>query len=232
MTIRIHIDRNLESLDCFPIDRRRRKEVSEVLNPVELKSFRSINSPIGWLEKNTSLLCRFYSSWLQQRAPNPTLQDLFYQINVLKVLKKHGTSISYYRPKKGDDKLSILVFADASKQDDHGQLSYLAGILFGNFESDFVFHTLSWISHKQQRPAMSVTSAETLAAGEAIDKGKVLVKAVEELLGTEVNLCLVLDSKDLFSTLWTCRMDSDRSTCGDISSIRFELATKNVSSMI
>ena len=68
MTIRIHGDEKLESLNCFPIDRHRRKQVSEVLNHVELKSFRSVNSSIGWLGTNASLLCSFYSSLLQQRA--------------------------------------------------------------------------------------------------------------------------------------------------------------------
>ena len=70
-----------------------------------------------------------------------------------------------------------------------------------------------------------------MAAGEAIDEGKVLVKALEELLGTEVGLSIVVDSKDLFSTLSTCRLASDTSIRGYVSSIKFELATKNVTSM-
>ena len=97
-TIRIHGDSKLESLNCFPIDRRRRKQVLEKLNAVELKSFRSVNSSVGWLGTNASMLCSFYSSWLQQRAPNPKVQDLVDQINILKVLKRHGTSITYWRP--------------------------------------------------------------------------------------------------------------------------------------
>ena len=147
-------------------------------------------------------------------------------------LKGHGTLIIYYSAMKGDYKLSILIFADTSKQDDHGQLSYLAVLLFGNFESDSVFYTLSWSSHKSQRPVKSVTSDETLAAGEAIDEGKVLVKDFEELLSTEVNLCTVVDSEDLFSTLSSCRVASDRFIRFDFSAIRFEFATKNLSSMI
>ena len=81
---RIHRDSRLESSSCFPIDRRRRKQVTETLNAVELKAFLSVNSSIGWLGTNASLLCSFYSSWLQQRAPHPTVQDLIYPINVLK----------------------------------------------------------------------------------------------------------------------------------------------------
>ena len=58
------------------------------------------------------------------------------------------------------------------------------------------------------------------------------MKAIEELFCSEVKLAIVIDSKNLFTTLSTCRLDSDRSTLGDVSSIWFEFATKNVSSMI
>ena len=104
-TIRIHGDSKLESLSCFPIDRRRQKQVSEMLNTVELRAFRSIDSSVEWLDKNASMLCSFYSSWLQQRTPNPKVQDLIDQVNVLKVLKKHGTSISY-----GNLKMASIVY--------------------------------------------------------------------------------------------------------------------------
>ena len=231
MTIRVHGDWKLESLNCCPIDRHHRKQLSEVLNHVELKSFRSVNSPIGWHRTNASLFCSFYSNCLKQRVLKPRVHDLIYQMNVMKILKKHWTSISYNMPKKCSCKLSILIFADASQQNDHGKLSYLGWLLFGNLESGSVFRTLSWSSHKSQRPMKSVSPAENLAAGEAIDEWKLLVKAVEELLGTEVGLSMVAYFKDLFSTLSTRRLASDRSIRSDISSIRFEYATKNVSSV-
>ena len=119
-----------------------------------------------------------------------------------------------------------MVFADASKQNDHGQVSYLSGLLFGNLESGSVFHVLSWSSHNSQRPVKFVTLAVTFAAAEAMDEGKRLAKAAEELIGTEVKLSIVVDSKDFFSTLSTCRMASDRSIRGNVSAIRFEFATK------
>ena len=153
-------------------------------------------------------------------------------INSLKLLKKHGTFLNYKRPGKGKQKLSVLIFADASRQNDRGQLSYLSGILFGNLESGAIFHTISWNSHKSRQPVKSVASAETLASGEAIDKGNALVRTLIERLGIEVNLMLAVDSKDLFSTLSTCRIAADRSIRGDVSSIRFEFATKNISSVI
>ena len=160
------------------------------------------------------------------------MNDLIHQINVLKILRKDGTSISYNRPRKGAYELCILIFADASKRNDRGQLSYLAGPIFGKLKADSVFHILSWNYHKSQRPVISVTSAETLAAGEAIDEGKILVKALQEVLSTEVRLSIGVDSEDLFSTLSTCLLASGRSIRADVSSTRFEFATKNVSSMI
>lgn len=91
---------------------------------------------------------------------------------------------------------------------------------------------MSWSVHKSRLPVKSFTSVETLAAGEAIDEGKVLVKALEELLGSEVNLCVVLGSKDLFSNLSTCTMTFRRSTRGDAGSIKYQFAIKSVSAMI
>ena len=56
MAIRIHGDRKLESLSFFLIDRRLRKQFSEVLNANELKSFLLVNSSVGYLGTNAILL--------------------------------------------------------------------------------------------------------------------------------------------------------------------------------
>ena len=72
----------------------------------------------------------------------------------------------------------MTVFADASHQNGHGQILYLAGLLSGDLSSGSTFHALSWKSRKSQRPVKSIISAEKLAAREAIDEGKVLVKAI------------------------------------------------------
>lgn len=78
----------------------------------------------------------------------------------------------------------------------------------------------------------SVTSNGNLSAGEGNDEGKLLLKAIEELLSTEVKLYTVVDSTDLFLTLSTFRLTTDRSIRGNTRFIRFEFAAKRVSSMI
>ena len=134
-----------------------------------------------WLGTNASLLCSFYFGWILQHAPYPTVLDLVYQIYVLKILKKHGTSTSYNRPEKRNCDLSVLVFADDSSHNDYKQLFYLSGLLSSNLESGSTFHTLSSGSHESQSPVEFVTSAERLSALESIDGGKVLVRSFKNI---------------------------------------------------
>ena len=139
----------------------------------------------------------------------PAVQDLISQINYVKQLKKLGTSISYLRPENGSYNVYVLIFADASHPSDHVQLDFLSGLLFGDFASGSVFHVLSWFSRNSRRPVKSIASAETLAAGEAIDEEKLIVRAFEDLFGFKIQLSIAIDSKDLFTTLSTCRLASD-----------------------
>ncbi len=232
MTTTIHGDSRLNALSCFLLDLHRRKQSEMTLNDVQLRSFRSINSSLGWLGSNASLFCTFYSSWVQQKAPSPTVKDLVSQINSLRPFKKLGTTSLYKRPSNGSFELSILIFADTSRKDDYGQLCFLSGLLFGDLKLDSIFHVLSWSPRKSRRPVKSVASAETLAAREAIDEGKVLVNALTELLNIKIGLWIAVDSKDLFSSLSTCWLALDRSIRGVVGSIRFEFATKTISKMI
>ena len=64
---------------------------------------------------------------------------------------------------------------------------------------------LSWVSHKSKSPVKSIGAAEIFAASEAIDEGKVLCRALKALLGAQVELIIVVDSKDLYTSLSTQR---------------------------
>lgn len=119
----------------------------------------------------------------------------------------------------------MLLFTDASKIDDVGQLGVVEGILIGGLKKDNVYHILSWLSHKRKRPVISVPAAEILAVAEGIDEGKMLAQAYSELFDIDINLQLCVDSKDLLSSLCTQRNAIDRSISGDVSCIWFEFQT-------
>lgn len=131
-----------------------------------------------------------------------------------------------------DIEVSILVFSDASRVDENGQIGIVSGLLLGELKEGTPYHILSWISHKTKRPVKSVPAAEILAASESIDEGKLLKKAYSELINVEVKLIVCVDSKDLFTSLSTQRLSLDRSIRGDVSSIRFEFETGTVDQII
>ena len=232
-TIQIHADHKIASCEAYPISRQRRKQIEEPLTQLEKSSYFSLNSSLGWIGVAASPFCAHAASYLQQKGANPSVEDLITQINMLRHLKKMSTSVSFKRPvEKGNYGVSLVVFADASRQTDHGQLGCISGLLFGDLDEGSTFHVISWSSRKSRRPVKSIGAAEILAVGEGIDEGKMLRGAFSKLLGIEIDLLVVLDSKDLFDTLSTCRNATDRSVRADVNVIRFEFETRVVSRMI
>eukprot|EP00171_Calliarthron_tuberculosum_P023065 IDg23065t1 len=128
--------------------------------------------------------------------------------------------------------MSILTFADANKLDATGQLGMITGLLLGDMKGGSVFQVLSWFSKKSRRPVKSVASAEVLAAGYASDEGMLLSQVYSILTNSNVNLRIVVDSKDLFDTISTRRLPVDRSIRGDVASLRYDFEVKNISKML
>ena len=78
----------------------------------------------------------------------------------------------------------------------------------------------------------SIASAGASAAGEAIDEGKVLRNQFKRILSSEIDLWMVIDSRNFYMTLSSCRLASGHTIRSDVSSIRFEFFTKVVSKVI
>lgn len=89
--------------------------------------------------------------------PDTKVCPIAEQVNILRKLKNLGTVISYPSPKdKLEREISVLVFADASKTDNVGQLVVLTGLLVSEMKKNGMFHPISWISHMAKRPVKSV----------------------------------------------------------------------------
>lgn len=193
---------------------------------MEKSVFASANSSLGWIGTAASTFCSFYASYLQQKAPDLKVCNLIEQVNVLRKLKRLGTTIAYPRPTDQDmHKLSVLVFTDASRTDDVGQVGVVTGLLIDEMEENSIYHPISWISHKPKRPVKSVPAAEILAASEGIDEGKTIAKAYSGILGMDIKLPLAVDSKDMFTSLSTQKSSIDKSLRGDVSCIRYDFQT-------
>lgn len=84
---------------------------------------------------------------------------------MLKKLKKYGTTIYYPRtPFKVALPPSIVLFADAARKDENGQIGVIVGLVVGEGKEGSVLHTLNLLSHKSRRPMKSVPAAEIIAA--------------------------------------------------------------------
>lgn len=93
--------------------------------------------------------------------------------------------------------LSILVFSDTGRQSDVTQLYYVSALLVYEMKSGSLSHVLLWSSQTWKRPVRSIGAYEVIAAGEAIDKGKKLVRTVSSIYRTLVLLRIALDSNVL-----------------------------------
>lgn len=104
--------------------------------------------------------------------------------------------------------------------------------IIGNIEHGSVSHALSWSSSLSSRPFKSIASAEVLAAGTGIDEGKVINEAYVKILDMQIGLNVFVDSKDLFSSLSTCRVPEDKSIRGGFALLRYNFETKRLRKLI
>lgn len=90
----IHAYNKLQQLVELQLSQMRRMQITKRLKEIELFQFRSQSSNLSWLGTALFLICAFLSSFLQLTMPNATITDTVQQHNMLRTLKKIGTSIS------------------------------------------------------------------------------------------------------------------------------------------
>ena len=154
------------------------------------------------------------------------MHDLLKQGTIMNKLKTLGTQSTFRRPTSGTFDLSVVMFSDAGRPSDYGQLGYIGGMLLGPLKQGSIFHILTWRSHQKSRPTKSSGSAETLAAGNAIDDGKLIVDTLNILLAVGIHLIVAVDCKDLFTSLSMCRNPVDKSMRADVSLTRYNYETR------
>lgn len=100
---------------------------------------------------------------------------------------------------------------DAGEISDHVQLPFVAGIFLGSFSVDSLLNVTTLMSRKSKLSVRSIGAGEILAASKAVDKEKILKKAVTELLGVDVKLQFNLNLQDLFYSRYSQRSSIDKS---------------------
>ena len=230
--IQVNADGKLNKIVPHVLSRQRRKQSCDLLNRLEQFHFNSVNGSIGFIGVHAFPLAAFVSSYLQQRRNSASVKDIALQSSMLKKLCTYGSSCKYISPPKGTFQLSVVVFADAARPSENGQIGILAGLLIGKLCKDSIFHVISWSSSLSKRPAKSSGSAEILAASIAVDEGMLLSAAFSVLLGTRIPVIVIVDSKDLFDSLTSCHIPEDRSIRADVQLIRYYFETKQIDKVV
>lgn len=195
----------------------------ERLNEIDLKAFQSLNSSLGWLGVAASPFCAHAASVLQQKWFKVAIKDIITQVNILRPIKNMGSTCRLLSV-QSVKVISELVFSDASRKLDHGQLGYIGGILFWELHQNSTVHSLT-SSRKSKRPVKSVAAVEIIIAGEAVHEGNLLRKVYERLLRRDVDLILVVAAKDFYDSLSTCHNPRGRSIRAEVNFIRFNFET-------
>ena len=128
--------------------------------------------------------------------------------------------------------MNIIAFADASKTEEKGQLGMVAGLMLCKIKTGSLFHAIQWSPKRAKRPANFVASAEVLSTGDASDEGLILKSAYNKLLGTNVGLMIVAASKDLYDTVLTKRLTTDKTIKGVVATLRYEFEVGSIKKMV
>lgn len=230
--IQLSGEEKLQNISPYTIPRARRKDPDSSLTSVQLFHFQSVNDSLGFLGMCISPVSCFAASYLQQTDGPIRISNMVKQISLLKTVQSLGSYSSYKCPPTGKYPLSILVFTDAGKPSTRAQRRIIGGLLIGDHKEGSVFHTLQWNSHLSHRPVKSIASSEVLAAGEGVDEGKQLARTYKKLLQLDVPLTVLVDSKDLFTSISTCRVPEDKSIRADLELLRYYYETKQLNELI
>lgn len=129
MTSSIHERNKVNAIKTFPLTRTRRMQSKDALRSIERSSFMSVSSSIEWQGNSSSLFCAFYSSYLKQKLSIVKVSTLIFQTNAQQTLEKLETVMFYLRPSPSQHQVSVILFSDASRSTDHGQLALKTGNL-------------------------------------------------------------------------------------------------------
>ena len=149
--IQVNSDGKLNKIVPHALSRQRRKQSSDLLNRLEQFHFNYVNGSIGFIGVHAFPLAAFVSSYLQQRRNSASVKDIALQSSMLKKLCMYGSTCTYVSPPKGTFQSSVVVFADAARPLENGQIGILAGLLIGSLCKYSIFHIISWSSSLQNQ---------------------------------------------------------------------------------
>lgn len=116
-----------------------------------------------------------FSSPFHQKVLSATVDALCNQSTWFEHLPNIVATICYCRSRVSlEHSASFVVFCDAGRSSDAGQICRIGGLLIGSLECSSDVHETSWLSQRSPRPICCTSAAKTITAGKGIKICKVL----------------------------------------------------------
>lgn len=213
--IKISMEEYLREVKCIDIPAERKKHRLDKVTDSERAAFRSLAGEFVWAGSGALPPASFIGSWMQQRVPRLTVDDLIQANGMLKEMRDMKAEVFYRSPKVQIKKVVVTSFTDAAfnitKSTQYGQTGLVCGIRFvGDGTENDVYHVIDWGSMRQKRVCYSSYGAEILACTEGDDRGYNIKMSLASLFPkNEFTHELNVDSKGLYDTVTTLHEGRD-----------------------
>eukprot|EP00171_Calliarthron_tuberculosum_P022319 IDg22319t1 len=192
------------------------RQPDRMATPNELSAYRKSIGQILFVGRMTNPLLQRIASQMATKTPALMLHHLKELGTAIKKEKLKVPEIHFAQPSR-HSMYSLEVCSDASMTNKNGD-SARGGFIIFRRNGDTV-HPIHWSSKKIRRVARSSSTAEILAAADAIDVGLYLAHILKELI-YEHTIDLSTDSRSLFSLATSVKEPEERRNKIDLSAIR------------
>lgn len=142
---------------------------------------------------------------------------------IIQELNQLVTIIGFEPPSDNSEYfVCIFVFPDVGLPSDSAQLFIVCGLLIGSLNHETYYLTVSRASHEAKCSVRFIAAEKIPAASEGINEGMILKRKYALLLILIIELLVVLDSKDLYTSLFTHRQLIDSSIPADVNYIWYQ----------
>lgn len=214
-TIKMSMNAYVRNMKYIEIPTERKKHRLDKATDDERNAFRSMAGEFIWAGSGALPPAAYIGSWMQQRVPSLTVEDILQANGMLKEMRELKADIIYRTPVGVIKKVVVTSFSDAafniSKSTQYGQTGLVTGIrLVGEDNIGDIYHMIDWASVKQKRVCYSSYGAEILACTEADDRGYNIKLSMASLFPQHIFTHeLNVDSKGLYDTITTLHEGRD-----------------------
>lgn len=225
--VTLNAKEKLDAVELLSCERIRNGTGDGEATPAELSAYRSVIGKLLYIGRLVSPVISFHASTAAMKCAALRLHHLKALNATLKVVKNYSATLSFQPPQ--GSKFRLEAMSDASMKKADAQANVREGYIIFRRSGDST-HPISWTSRRARRVARSTSTAELLAAADAVDKVTYLKHLLEELQSSQTTE-LVVDSRSIFSLCSTMKEPEEAKNKIILATIREEHNEQSLSTI-